>query len=162
MADRMIVMNGGVAEQIGTPLEVYEAPRTLFAAQFIGSPAMNVFDAEIRGGKINLGGQAVASASENTDGDIKLGVRPEHLVIDDNGEFPVTVQLSEPLGANTLLHGQLETTGDEITVSLPGVSVPNPGSNMRFSTQQSMLHIFDEATGRRINLQGGRGDAPHD
>ena len=47
MADRMIVMNGGVAEQIGSPLEVYEQPRTLFAAQFIGSPAMNIFDADI-------------------------------------------------------------------------------------------------------------------
>ena len=53
MADRMIVMNGGIAEQIGTPLEVYETPRTLFAAQFIGSPAMNILDAEVRDGWVN-------------------------------------------------------------------------------------------------------------
>ena len=57
LADRMIVMNAGIAEQIGTPLEVYETPRTLFAAQFIGSPAMNIVDAEVRGGKGMAGRQ---------------------------------------------------------------------------------------------------------
>ena len=62
MADRMIVMNGGVAEQIGTPLEVYETPRTLFAAQFIGSPAMNIVDAAVKDGQVYLGEHAVADA----------------------------------------------------------------------------------------------------
>ena len=59
MADRMIVMNGGIAEQIGTPLEVYETPKTLFAAQFIGSPAMNVFEARRENGTIKIGDIAV-------------------------------------------------------------------------------------------------------
>ena len=54
MADRMIVMNEGKAEQIGTPLEVYETPQTLFAAQFIGSPAMNIFKANIEKGQVKL------------------------------------------------------------------------------------------------------------
>jgi sn-glycerol 3-phosphate transport system ATP-binding protein len=82
MADRMIVMNAGIAEQIGTPLEVYETPRTLFAAQFIGSPAMNIVDAEVKGDKILFGGRPVAD-SVGADGPVKLGVRPEHLVPDD-------------------------------------------------------------------------------
>ena len=60
MADRMIVMHAGVAEQIGTPLEVYEKPQTLFAAQFIGSPAMNVFNAKVEDGHVWLGGSRVA------------------------------------------------------------------------------------------------------
>ncbi len=82
MADRMIVMNEGVAEQVGTPLEVYETPRTLFAAQFIGSPAMNIFDASIDGGKVMFRGAAIGKADAG-DGDVKLGIRPEHLVRDN-------------------------------------------------------------------------------
>ena len=64
MADRMIVMNEGVAEQIGTPLDVYEMPRTLFAAQFIGSPAMNIFDAA-RGKRASAIGENCLWAKQN-------------------------------------------------------------------------------------------------
>ncbi len=150
MADRMIVMNGGVAEQIGTPLEVYETPRTLFAAQFIGSPAMNVFDAELNSGQVHIGGQTVAQAS-GPDGPVKLGIRPEHFVKDDAGPFEVRVQMTEPLGANTLLHGRLDSIKTDITISLPGVHTmgaePTP---MRFAAQPGMTHLFDSTTGHRI------------
>ncbi|MDJ0822893.1 MAG: sn-glycerol-3-phosphate ABC transporter ATP-binding protein UgpC [Paracoccaceae bacterium] len=151
MADRMIVMNGGVAEQIGTPLEVYETPRTLFAAQFIGSPAMNVVDATVEGGQIHLAGAAVAPL-DVPDGPIKLGVRPEHLHEAEDGPIRVYVQLSEPLGANTLLHGKLVETGEECTVSLQGVHIPPGGQHeMRFAIEPGTAHAFDPATGRRLN-----------
>ncbi|MEM7429928.1 MAG: sn-glycerol-3-phosphate ABC transporter ATP-binding protein UgpC, partial [Pseudomonadota bacterium] len=76
MADRMIVMNEGVAEQIGAPLEVYERPQTLFAAQFIGSPAMNILDAEADGRKLRFeNGMALPSPSGHS-GAVKVGVRP--------------------------------------------------------------------------------------
>ncbi|MGC1503726.1 MAG: sn-glycerol-3-phosphate ABC transporter ATP-binding protein UgpC, partial [Sulfitobacter sp.] len=90
MADRMIVMNAGVAEQIGTPLEVYETPRTLFAAQFIGSPAMNILDTVVRGGQVYLGDQVIADGA-GRDGPVKLGVRPEHLVVQEDGPLHVQV-----------------------------------------------------------------------
>ncbi len=149
MADRMIVMNGGVAEQIGTPLEVYETPRTLFAAQFIGSPSMNVFDAEVQSGEVALGGTIVATA-KGTDGPVKMGVRPEHLIAAEGGPFQVQVHMVEPLGANTLLHGRLEGTGEDITVSLPGVHAqPAHGTTMTFSAKPDAVHIFDRSTGVR-------------
>ena len=151
MADRMIVMNGGVAEQIGTPLEVYEKPKTIFAAQFIGSPAMNMFDASVEAGKVMIGGQTVRSTSL-PDGSVKLGIRPEHFRPDEAGPFPVTAQLTEPLGANTLLHGLLKTTGDEITVSQTGVRAIPPGATMRFSAEDSAIHIFDAAKRTRLSL----------
>ncbi|MEO1024974.1 MAG: sn-glycerol-3-phosphate ABC transporter ATP-binding protein UgpC [Pseudomonadota bacterium] len=148
MADRMIVMNGGVAEQIGTPLEVYERPRTLFAAQFIGSPAMNVFDAEIAGGVVAMGGATIGTASER-EGPVKLGLRPEHLVADDSGPIEAHIQVSEPLGANTLLHGRMGS--DAITISLPGVhTIAEAGATRRFSVQQDNIHLFDPATGQRL------------
>ena len=153
MADRMIVLNGGEAEQIGTPLEVYTQPSTLFAAQFIGSPAMNVVDAEIAGGKIMLGGKEVGS-SDLADQPVKLGFRPEHMEPDDTkGSIQLQVLMSEPLGANTLLHGQLQHLGMDITASLPGVH-PVEGTKVtdrRFSVAAENLHLFDPTTSRRLN-----------
>ncbi len=150
MADRMIVMNAGVAEQIGTPLEVYETPRTLFAAQFIGSPAMNVFDARIEQGRVMLGAADIAP-TEAPDGALKLGIRPEHLVQDADGPLEATIQMSEPLGANTLLHGRLGEAGDAITISLPGVHVTADRQTvLRFSVDPVNLHLFDPATGERL------------
>ena len=153
MADRMIVLNGGEAEQIGTPLEVYTQPSTLFAAQFIGSPAMNVVDAEIAGGKIMLGGKEVGS-SDLADQPVKLGFRPEHMEPDDKkGSIRLQVLMSEPLGANTLLHGHLQPLGKDITASLPGVH-PVEGmqaTDRRFSVAAENLHLFDPTTSRRLN-----------
>lgn len=151
MADRMIVMNGGVAEQIGTPLEVYETPRTLFAAQFIGSPAMNIVDARVDKGAVMIGEYAVEDVSA-ADGPVKFGIRPEHMTQDDNGPLAVTVQMTEPLGANTLLHGRLPGHPDSFTISLPGVhAMPKTNSPLRFSVQKGQSHIFDPATGLRIS-----------
>ncbi len=150
MADRMIVMNGGVAEQIGTPLEVYETPRTLFAAQFIGSPAMNVFDARLEGGAIKLGDAAVGQRN-GPDGPVKIGLRPEHLHRAEDGPIETTIHMSEPLGANTLLHGQLAGKGDPVTVSLPGVHpVGDRHTQMRFAVAQDNIHVFDASSGRRL------------
>lgn len=151
MADRMIVMNAGVAEQIGTPLQVYEKPRTLFAAQFIGSPAMNVFDAEISHGEVKLG-EASIGRVKGRDGPIKLGIRPEHLNVDDTGSIDAHIQMSEPLGANTLLHGKTLHGSGVITVSLAGVhTISSDGSDYRFSVAPEHIHLFDPATGHRLD-----------
>lgn len=149
MADRMIVMNGGVAEQIGTPLEVYETPRTLFAAQFIGSPAMNIVDAQVRDGKVFVDGQPVCDAI-GKNGPVKFGVRPEHLDPDDAGPIVVSIQIAEPLGANTLLHGKLAGPRDSFTVSLQGVHLMDDNrTDKRFRVQPGKAHVFDIETGVR-------------
>jgi len=147
MADRMIVMNGGIAEQIGTPLEVYETPRTLFAAQFIGSPAMNILNAQVTNGIVLVGDNAIADTTE-PDGLLKLGIRPEHLILDKNGPIQMQVRFAEPLGANTLIHGTLAATEENLTVSLQGVHVLKAGgSELRFSTEPGKAHLFDPNTG---------------
>ncbi len=150
MADRMIVMNGGIAEQIGTPLEVYETPKTLFAAQFIGSPAMNIFEARRENGTIRIGDISVGP-STGPDAAVKLGIRPEHLLLDESGPLEAAIQMAEPLGANTLLHGHLTGSGDTITISLPGVHpIEGRHPNMRFSVAPENMHLFDHATGKRL------------
>jgi sn-glycerol 3-phosphate transport system ATP-binding protein len=150
MADRMIVMNAGVAEQIGTPLDVYERPRTLFAAQFIGSPSMNVLSAQARDGQIDIGG-AVISGAPHASGPIKLGIRPEHLTPDPDGPLEMQVKLGEPLGANTLLHGTLTATGQGFTASLPGVRrIAQGGERLTLGVDPGNLHVFHADTGARI------------
>jgi len=149
MADRMIVMNAGRAEQIGTPLEVYETPQTLFAAQFIGSPSMNVFETTVENKTLSVGDVTVPVITQAT-GKVTAGIRPEHITADENGPLSITVQMGEPLGANTLLHGRLDGTSDAFTISLPGVHHAVTGQVVRFSVDPKHMHFFDIESGHRI------------
>ncbi len=151
MADRMIVLNAGVAEQIGTPLEVYERPASVFAAQFIGSPSMNIVDATAESDRVVLSDDLALPHSAGVSGKIKLGMRPEHFRHDPEGDITVTVQMAELLGANTLLHGYLKATGDAVVISLPGVYRDlAKGTDIRLSIDSEHLHCFDAQTERRI------------
>jgi sn-glycerol 3-phosphate transport system ATP-binding protein len=128
LAHRMIVMNGGRAEQIGTPLEVYARPATTFVAGFIGSPPMNLVP---RDGKL-------------------LGVRPEDLepCADSEAMLTAQVKLIEQLGADILVHGTVENSG--IVVRLPASSKVREGRlPLRFDP--SRAHHFDQASGARID-----------
>ncbi|WP_415234494.1 ABC transporter ATP-binding protein [Pseudorhodobacter sp.] len=148
MADRMIVMNGGIAEQIGTPLDVYERPQSLFAAQFIGSPSMNILDSKVSGGRASVPGGSFAVTA--ADGPVKLGLRPEHVVPDEAGPLALAVHLAEPLGANTLLHGVLDGTDISFTASLAGVHRSQKrGQVVRLNADPANLHLFDMA-GQRL------------
>ncbi|SDZ45690.1 carbohydrate ABC transporter ATP-binding protein, CUT1 family [Jannaschia faecimaris] len=148
MADRMIVMNAGRAEQIGTPLDVYETPQTLFAAQFIGSPSMNVLDAHAEGGVLHIGETSIPGG-QGADGAVSLGIRPEHVDVDPDGPLTLTVRMAEPLGANTLLHGRL-ACGQAFTASLAGVHRVTTNEVLRLSVQLGSLHIFDAVDGHRL------------
>lgn len=149
MADRMIVMNAGVAEQIGSPLDVYEHPNTLFAAQFIGSPSMNVMPAHVSDGRICLG-DAILGDSSHPDGPVNLGIRPEHVVVEPDGPLSLTVQLAEPLGANTLLHGKLTNTGDSFTAAVNGIyRLSGHHETISLGIVDANLHLFDMGSGRR-------------
>ena len=151
MADRMIVMNGGIAEQVGTPLEVYEKPKTLFAAQFIGSPSMNIIEGVAENGKIVLQNGAALKLDVDHSGPVKVGLRPEHLVPDAKGTIELAASLAEPLGANTLIHGNLANSEVPLSVSLPGIHVLNPADGaLRYSVSAENVHLFDGETGNRI------------
>ena len=152
MADRMIVMNDGVAEQVGSPLEVYQSPQTLFAAQFIGSPAMNLLEGRADGGSIRLNEQTVLPYDGSREGDIVVGIRPEHLHQDDSGPLSMSVGLAEPLGANTLLHGSLDGGGQAMTASLAGIHhLESSQGSVKLGVDLENIHLFDKTTGQRID-----------
>ena len=154
LAQRMIVMNAGRAEQIGTPMEVYQNPATLFVAGFIGSPAMNFMPAKAIGGSgfSLLAGGTVTAAIGGTEAGraVTVGVRPEHLRLAGPEDAIVsgTVEMVEQLGADTLLHiGHGAAT---IIARLPHGIHPELGSTMRLAADPSTVFLFDTATGARM------------
>jgi sn-glycerol 3-phosphate transport system ATP-binding protein len=158
LADRLIVLNGGVAEQVGAPIELYERPATLFVAGFIGSPAMNFLDATGTGAAaVSLpGGLCVATAGIVPDGAaVTLGIRPEHVLATPESALPLTVELVELLGADSVVHGRLPG-GAALLVRLPGVSTLAPGAVLPVALPAAAQHLFDRASGRRFDLEPTR------
>ena len=130
LAQRIIVMNGGVMDQFGTPEEVYNRPATTFVASFIGSPPMNLLKHApgVRPGHI-------------------LGVRPEHLKLDQTG-WTVQVEHVELLGAERLVYGRI---GDEQIIMRTDEAdhPPTAGDTVHISAPQDRLHWFDAGSGKR-------------
>ena len=154
LADRLIVMNAGVAEQVDTPLAVYERPDTVFVAGFIGSPAMNILPGTIRAGMATLPtGVSLAPASGNDGTPILIGIRPEHLFScppDAAGAIPVDVRAAELLGADAYGHGHLPGDEADFVVRLPGSAPPRPGERLTVRADPAFIHLFDPQSGRRL------------
>ena len=154
LAHRMIVMNAGRAEQIGTPMEVYEDPATRFVAGFIGSPSMNFLPGKGAGaGKVALGHGGIVRYSAGqveTGRDVVVGIRPEHLVACDPADafFAGTVELVEQLGADTLSH--VAHGPDAAVVRQPHGAHQEPGSTLHVAADPSRVYLFDAASGARV------------
>ena len=152
LADRMIVMNEGNVEHIGTPLEVYTKPKTLFTAQFIGSPAMNILKGNCGSNKLILANKASLPVNSKFNGPVNIGMRPEDFELDQNGPIKLKVELVELIGANTLIHGKLENSNEILVASISGVVKEDTiGKNINLSIQNDKLHLFDTNTDLRIN-----------
>ncbi|GAB5467316.1 MAG: sn-glycerol-3-phosphate import ATP-binding protein UgpC [Rhodospirillales bacterium] len=153
LGDRLIVMNDGVAEQIASPLEIYERPASLFVAGFIGSPAMNFLDATVEGAGLRLsGGAFVAAEHSPAEGrSVTLGLRPEHLHFDAEAPaFSLAVEMVETLGADTLAYGRIGGEGTALTLRLPGSRAVTAGETLPLAVAPQALHLFDPETGQRL------------
>jgi len=154
LADRLVVMKAGVAEQIGTPLDLYERPETVFVASFIGSPAMNLLPGLLADDRVSLGaGVSLSCGAErpNAPREVTVGLRPEHL-LRDGGAAPLTlsVELAEMLGADTVVHGRLEAAGPLILARLPGTVRAAPGERLPLAIAPEHIHLFDRGSGKRV------------
>ena len=139
LADRVVVMNAGVADQVGAPLEVYRDPKTAFVAGFIGSPPTNFLAPSVVGHGPK-GGQ--------------VGIRPEHLVICENGHLSATVAYAEALGAESLVHLK-SADGSNITVRQAAtVPLPEEGAAVELDWDASSEMHFAE-DGRRVDPRHG-------
>ena len=152
LADRMVVMNEGNVEHVGTPLEVYTKPKTLFTAQFIGSPAMNILKGECQSNQINLSNGAVLKTNSKYNGKVNVGLRPEDFTIDEKGTIKLKVELVELIGANTLIHGRLENSNEILVASIAGViNESKIGNYINLFFNENKLHLFDVKSDQRIN-----------
>ncbi|MGB5938341.1 MAG: ATP-binding cassette domain-containing protein, partial [Rhodanobacter sp.] len=161
LGQRIVVLDGGVIQQIDTPMALYEKPANLFVAGFVGSPAMNQLHGTLRrdrgwtlataDGDIALGEPAQAAAWQPwRDRQVVLGVRPEHLQPRDTGEaaFSARLEVLEPVGNEVFLNLR---HGDHALVSrVSPRTLPEPGSTLALGLAAERLHLFDAASGARI------------
>ncbi|MFW5635875.1 MAG: TOBE domain-containing protein [Thermodesulfobacteriota bacterium] len=160
LADRLIVMNEGRFEQIGTPIQVYEQPATTFVAGFIGSPAMNFLEAQtaephrlLLSGNVTLELESEHKHLLDYAGKtVLMGIRPEHLTVttEDAARFGFQVDFIEALGADTVVHGAIEKEGPPLTIRVPGVMKVARGDLLPMTFEPRHLHLFDPETRQRI------------
>jgi sn-glycerol 3-phosphate transport system ATP-binding protein len=155
LAQRMIVMNAGRIEQIGTPEAVYGRPATTFVASFIGAPPMNLVAGNAGAAGFEVGGQVLPlPAPAPRTGALLLGARPEHVAIDPDGSWAFHVDVVETLGAERLVYGQL--AGAAFTLRMDGtLPAPEPGVQLRLAIEPRHLHWFDPASGQRVEAGHG-------
>jgi multiple sugar transport system ATP-binding protein len=154
MADTIVVLREGTVEQVGAPIELYARPRNKFVACFLGTPQMNLLKAKVRtatdeGMSLSIDdGRATIDAA--TDGakssvgvDCRVGIRPEHLALSDDGSISGTVIATEMLGSETIIFASL-TSGENVTASARGIRSLPPGAPVHFSVRSGFVHVFDE------------------
>ncbi|MCE9683401.1 ABC transporter ATP-binding protein [Halomonas alkalisoli] len=151
MADKIVVLQGGVVEQVGSPMELYHHPRNRFVAGFIGSPKMNFLPASLssvndQGVEVTLpgGGRCrvpVNGAELASDSSLELGIRPEHLVLDEAGPLEGEIQVIERLGGQTSLY--LKMGDDLITLMADGDVAHRVHERVRFGFETHRAHLFD-------------------
>ena len=156
LGDRLVVMHQGRAAQVASPMEVWSRPADTYVAGFIGSPAMNLLAGELAedGWAVQL---KAGPLLHFTDGPrpggngraLTIGLRPEHVLREGGAPVTVALELVEPLGSETVLHGRL-ASGEVLTARLPGLG-PAAGDQVQLHLPAEALHVFDAATGRRLD-----------
>ena len=169
ISDLIVVMKEGVIHQIGKPQEVYDYPCNLFVAKFLGTPPINVFEGELKGGKVYIGDEAVldftqnagnASGKETSDGTprkVYVGIRPEGFIPAKNGALTVKLNKIEVMGRDTSIVAEHEAyTGTTIRAIVPSEDVEGiGGETVKFNLKPKKVHLFDFET-EEVILPGGQ------
>ncbi len=165
LADRVVVMNGGRIEQIGTPHELYHNPKTRFVAGFIGSPAMNFISCRL----VETSGALSVKLSETLslpvpaertaayrpylNRDVVFGIRPEHITetraYSAGAEFALPVDVVEPMGMETMVYFVIG--GTEICARVTPEAAMAPGERMRFMADMRHMHLIDPESERVVD-----------
>jgi len=172
LGDRIVIMRDGIIEQVGTPTEVFEMPRNIFVAEFIGAPKMNMIDTELVkegdryfvtpfGAKIEVDGEKRNELIQRgvEAGSIKLGVRPEHIVLSEEGSeaaIPCKLEVNEMMGSELHLHVFTED-GTRLIVRIPTINLTMDqrnalvyGAQLYITFEGKVMHFFDKES--ELNL----------
>jgi multiple sugar transport system ATP-binding protein len=159
MGDRIAVLKDGVLQQVGSPRDLYEKPENVFVAGFIGSPAMNLFPADLAEGGVRFGSEVVAldrdTVGRANGSQVMVGVRPEDITVgpSDGKGIPVVVDLVEELGADGYLYGHSDIGGKraDIVARVDGRIHPAAGETVTLAATPGHVHAFDLESGLRLN-----------
>ncbi len=169
LGDRIVIMRDGIIEQVGTPTEVFEMPRNIFVAEFIGAPKMNMIETELVregdryyvtpfGTRMEVTGekQQELLAKGVQGGTVMLGVRPEHMLITEEGGIPCTLEVNEMMGSELHLH-VYTADGTRLIVRIPTINLSMEqrkelafGKKLQVSFESKVMHFFNKETG--LNL----------
>ncbi|MGZ2433281.1 sn-glycerol-3-phosphate import ATP-binding protein UgpC [Rhizobium redzepovicii] len=149
LADRLVVMNGGLVEQVGTPVAVYDRPASLFVASFIGSPPMNLVPVDVLRAADRAGTLALPAGTD------MVGLRPDALLVTEPAEPTVrlnaTVELLEPIGGESHLHVRLGESQRTVVLTVPGRPDFAENANIDVFARVDAMHPFNSNTGKRTD-----------
>ncbi|MBT9510920.1 MAG: ABC transporter ATP-binding protein, partial [Acidovorax sp.] len=148
LGSRIAVMKGGVVQQLGTPDEIYNHPANTYVATFIGSPTMNLLRGTATGGQFGIQGAALDLAPPSGANEVLLGVRPEHLVMQDNAAWRGKVSVVEPTGPDTYV--MVDTAAGTVTLRTDAQTRVQPGDLVGLSLAPAHAHWFDVQSQERM------------
>ena len=152
ISDLIVVMKDGVLQQIGKPQDVYDMPENLFVAKFLGTPAINVFEGEVKNSRLYIGGEDVLAVTGAPDGEVWVGIRPEGFSLDEGGAFKARLERVEVMGRDTSVVSTHEgcVTGS-IRSIIPSEERPDGSEQtVSFSLKPFKTHLFSKDTEERI------------
>ena len=150
LGDRLAVINNGVIEQLGTPIEVYEKPASKFVGEFIGSPQMNFVNGAINNNNFESSSFKLNKDLNIDNASVVLGFRAEDLNLKEEGEISLTIDIIEKLGSDSIIYGR-DKDGQSICYKESGNTKLEVGEIINISLDVDAVHIFDEKTGKRLN-----------
>jgi multiple sugar transport system ATP-binding protein len=152
ISDFIVVMKLGVVQQIGKPQEVYDNPANLFVAKFLGTPPINVFSGNVKGGKLYIGNSAVLDVAGVADQDVVVGVRPEGFNLDPNGEFTLELSNLEVMGRDVSVVSRHENSQNPVVRSIinSDSNIDPNAKTVTFSLKPHKVFLFNKNTEERI------------
>ncbi|MCA3262578.1 MAG: ABC transporter ATP-binding protein [Telmatospirillum sp.] len=148
LADRVVVMNKGAVQQVGSPRDIYDRPANIFVASFIGNPAMNLIEGRLQGGRFVADGVAIGGFAGVADGPVTLGFRAEDAAVAASGEIAAAVYSMELLGDSSMV--TLQAGGALVAIKAAKDFEVAIGTQLCASVPSRICHLFDAATGQRI------------
>ena len=154
ISDFIVVMKLGVVQQIGKPQDVYDDPKNLFVAKFLGTPQINVFDGEIKDGKLYIGKDAILDAKGIKNQKVHVGIRPEGFILNDKGVFHSKLKSVEVMGRDVSIVSENENSQNPIVRSIIDADYRSKvgKETVAFNIKPNKIFVFDKKTENRIYL----------
>ena len=149
LGDRIVVINKGIVEQVGTPKDIYSKPNTKFVAEFIGSPQMNIFNCKINNGIAKIDYHSFNLNKSLNVEDASIGIRPDDMQISDSGSITCKANLVEYLGSDMIIYSSIGN--QEFSCKLSSKIDVKAGDEFKFDIDPSLIHVFDNSSGKRLD-----------